>query len=154
MTRYLRIAGAVAFALLACAMIGLWIRSYSLHDQLTYEGDRSIWFGASTRGGVTIGRQLVQMPPDDGDRFHLLTLDYDQLNFTGRMLTTFGFGYMTLMSGASVTLPHWFLAASSFALAALFAVKKFSRFTTRDVLFATTVAALLLGLGVCLLQRL
>jgi len=94
MTRYLLTAGAVYLALLAVALIGLWIRGYSLHDQLTYGGHRSIWFGV------------------------------------------------------------WFLAASSFALAALFTFKNFTRFTVREILFATTVVALALGLGVYLLQRL
>jgi hypothetical protein len=93
MTRYLLIAGGIYFLLLAVALIGLWIRGYSLHDHWTYGGHRSILFGV------------------------------------------------------------WFLAATSFALAALFAFKNFSRFTTRELLFAATVVALVLGLGFYLLQR-
>jgi len=122
MTRYLRIAAAVCFALLAISLICVWIRSYSLHDQLTYEWDRSIWFGGSTRGEVTIGREAVQMRRGIGDRFQLLTLEYDRINFARRMPTTFGFGYLAgKPGGASLTLPHWFLAVCSFVLAALWA---------------------------------
>jgi hypothetical protein len=93
MTRYLRIAPAVYFAMLAAALVGVWVRGYSLYDQWNYGGSRSIWFGV------------------------------------------------------------WFLAALSLALAALFAFKEFTRFTVREILLATTVVALMLGLGVYLLQR-
>jgi hypothetical protein len=94
MTRYLRIAGAIYFLLLAVALIGVWIRGYSLQDHWSYGGHRSIWFGV------------------------------------------------------------WFLAATSFALAALFTFKQFRRFTVREILFATTIVALVLGSGVYLLHRL
>jgi hypothetical protein len=94
MTRYLLTAGAIYLALLAVALIGVWIRGYSLQDHWTYGGHRSIWFGV------------------------------------------------------------WFLAASSFALAALFTFKDFTRFTVGEILLATTVVAFVLGLGVYMLQRL
>ncbi len=48
-------------------------------------------------------------------------------------------------------LPHWFVAASSFGLAALFAFKRNWRFTIRTLLIATTLIAAALGLGVYLL---
>jgi hypothetical protein len=156
MTRYLRIAGAVAFALLACALIGLWIRSHFYLDQLTYLHDRSIWFGASSQNQVTMGRELLLMP-DDGDRLRLLTISQERLNTAGnRPSTFFGFGYRTQApsGSASLTLPHWFLAGCAAAVAALLAFKRFRQFTVREALFATTVVALLLGSVVYFLQRL
>ena len=45
-------------------------------------------------------------------------------------------------------LPHWFLAASSFSLTALFAFQRIRRFSLRTILVATTVVAGVLGMAV------
>jgi hypothetical protein len=50
--------------------------------------------------------------------------------------------------GGWITLPHWFLAASSLGLAALLAFTRTWRYSLRTILVATTVVAGLLGLAV------
>jgi hypothetical protein len=148
MTRYLQIAAAVTFALLAWAFIGLWVRSYYLGD--TAEGLIANWRTGfhSTRGVVIFG--VV-----NGDKYPLPD-DWSVNSFPiaqdlrWKKRTTLGFAIDRHVSDGwwYLYLPHWFLAASSFTLAALFAFKRTWRFTTRGLLIATTLLAVALGLGV------
>jgi hypothetical protein len=59
-----------------------------------------------------------------------------------------GFRFLRDVSTTAVVVPYWFLAACSFALAALFAFKRSWRFSVRSILIATTLLAIALGLGV------
>jgi hypothetical protein len=60
----------------------------------------------------------------------------------------YGFAWELADWHLAVTLPHYFLAASSLGLAALFAFKRTWRYSLRTVLVATTLLAGLLGLAV------
>jgi hypothetical protein len=144
MMRYLRYAAAVVFALLAVASVGWWVRSYYWWDSTgartvrldSYYG--STWMTVSDRnwGALDWGAQ----PADDKEavrfwRQGLLGLDYHRDKW-----------------GTVVAVPHWFLAASSLGLAALFTFKRTWRYSLRTILIATTLLAAILGLAVYAIQ--
>jgi phosphotransferase system glucose/maltose/N-acetylglucosamine-specific IIC component len=143
MARYLRIAAAVVFALLALALVALWVRSHYWYDDIIYYARRREVEITSARGVLvcvtfpmplreTLGAHWTSSPMNPW-----LALDRRR---------GFGFGLSIQPAFQAMKVPHWLLAASSLALAVLFAFKKSWRFTTRGLLIATTVVAGLLGL--------
>ena len=60
----------------------------------------------------------------------------------------FGFNPSTRHSSSDLLAPHWFLVASSLAIAILLAFKPITRFTVRGLLITTTLLAAFLGLAV------
>jgi hypothetical protein len=146
MARYLRIAAAVTFALLACAVIGLWVRSYWRLQILETQSGLHAAQISSVEGHVAIAR----LGP--GTRIgqpYLSVVAGDSADW--RREGVLGFANYEDGSITALILPHWFLAASSLALAVLFACKRTWRFTIRTLLIATTLIAGALGLGVYLL---
>jgi hypothetical protein len=153
MTRYLRIAAAGFFVLLTLALTGLWIRSYTWRDTAIMLAGKNINLGAGSVNGVVMVVAHRDAPHlDRKDRFyvtsHGVEPEYDRVDLSDFGVLGFSFNREAYIEsrGFYVSFPYGFLAASSFALAAIFAVKKSWRFTTRSLLIATTLLAL--GLGV------
>ena len=162
MLRYLRIAACGFFLLLAVAIVGLWIRSYYQFDTAYASGSDALRVGSvhlhSCRGVVDCD-VLLGIPEG---AFRSPSWPYPYWNVTAadsaraiRWLKGTGnrFRFSLGRFGLIVVLPHWFLAACSFAVAALLYFKKSWRFTTRSLLIATTVTAAVLGLFVYLIRR-
>jgi hypothetical protein len=159
MMRYARYAAAIVFALLAVGFVALWVRSNEWNDRIagpvsdarsivcnSYGGDVTItWLRLDRLGWFSQWRlSFLQMPLEEEWRWHrnvpepliLFNPDYFNFNFNADS------------ERISVTLPYWFLAASSLGLAALFAFKRTWRFSLRTILVVTTLLAALLGLAV------
>jgi hypothetical protein len=143
MTRYQRIAGAVMFALLAWAFIALWVRSYYRYDIV--RGNVS----SSTRFELYLnyGRVVFFTEPDPSP-LSKTKLKWLSDRTTSKTKSTARPFNISVDRIKGVMVPHWFLAVCSFALAAVFAFKKSWRFSVRSILFATTLLAVALGLGV------
>jgi hypothetical protein len=148
MMRHLRYAPAVAFALLALGFVGLWVRSYTYSD--ASEGPIAKWQGGYhvTRGEII----LAWGRPDAYTRVtEWKTYSFHVSRDRRPMKPTFlGFAFERheTLAWKYVYVPHWFLAALSFGLAALLAYKPVTRFTVRGLLVATTLLAAMLGLAV------
>jgi hypothetical protein len=148
MMRYARFAAAVLFALLAVGFVALWVRSYYVYD--------CVW--GTTRSGTVF---------DIGSHWGGIIFQFDYSRSIGPELTAasftdpetfphepeelgpgFGFAYFAKNNDSMIVIPHWFLAALSLGLAAIFAFKRTWRYSLRTVLIATTILAGLLGLAV------
>jgi hypothetical protein len=157
MTRYLRIAGAVMFALLAWAMIVPWVRSYSRCDLVHSPSVGLHSFSAASNFGIFSCAAYPHNSPSASTQWHF---ESEQLKPPLRLVysdgssenpfTRLGFVFIHNSALTAVSVPHWFLIVSSFALAAVFAFKKSWRFNTRGLLIATTALAVVLGLGIYL----
>jgi hypothetical protein len=151
MLRYLRYVAAVGFALLALALIGLWVRSYYSWDIVhgALPGGYSLKC-TSNHGMLSIERCEGSATPTGHFGWSLLTTEPMRREpLPGAPLShRLGFSYFSFEDGWSVAVPHWFLAASSLGLAALFAFKRTWRYSLRTILVATTLLGGLLGLAV------
>jgi hypothetical protein len=143
MRRHLRFAPTVAFALLALAFVGLWMRSYWSHDVVTGPVGGSDLCLASDRGVVLVG-VLAYDPGLGWELRHYPAIGVQ--NYTCPL------GLKVLRQGgwgpSGLLFSHWFLAASSLSLAALFAFKRTWHYSLRTILVATTLLAAILGLAV------
>jgi hypothetical protein len=156
MLRYARYATAAFFALLAVSFVVLWVRSYYRQDvlQSPHSGDHH--FAAVSNWSVTSWIVLYHypnalprtswtiestMPSPDSNIRNLFTP-------FASVLSQAGFVFSRGSLSTTLTLPHWFLAASSLGLAALFAFKRTWRYSLRTIIVATTLLAGLLGLAV------
>jgi hypothetical protein len=155
MTRYLRIAAAGFFLLLAIALIALWIRSYTWQDEATaWLGQGQSGTAASVRGVVLIVtiRDTDQLDGPTGVRLtsRRVTPPFKSMIFSDSGLLGFWgeSGSFLTLSGVNATLPYWFFVGLALAFAALFTFKKSWRFSIRSILIATTLLAVALGLGV------
>jgi hypothetical protein len=144
MLRYLRIAAAVVLAIVGWSLVALWVRSHyradSLHQSFGPHGTIELH---SHRG---VAGLLIELGNDDMELtggWRLTSAAVDPEPSSGS-----GFSLALDSQPAWATAPHWFLAACSFGLAALFAFKRTWRFTVRGLLIATTVLAAILGLAV------
>ncbi len=166
MLRPLRYLPATAFALLALAFVGLWVRGYSIADIASGPmGTR--------QNALSSNRGIIQFVPRGrlcrGCRVPILTilraceplvegwnqwartvfpLNHPQLLGSYYEFTWLGFGLRSKADRVSLFLPHGFLALSSLATAALLAFKPITRFTVRGLLMTTTLLAAVLGLVV------
>jgi hypothetical protein len=146
--RHLRFAAALFLTLLALALVALGFRSYAYHDAIAPQT-----FGHDIGIGSNRGVVVLVWSGFTTEVFGRWTLRTYPLSLTpnGWADRTFaGFGVQTLNNGWGVYLflPHWFLATSSLAVAALFAFKTSCRFTIRGLLITTTLLAAVLGLVV------
>ena len=151
MTRYLRITAAVFFALLAVALIGLWVRSFHRSDFLWCEIPNSRRLQLSSYDSRVVLRLFDRNPAFDNSPDQPRRTSYPHIEFLGGRLPLgglLGFDYSRRESFVSATIPYWFLFASSLAIAALFAFKRTWRFSVRALLITTTLVAAALGLGV------
>jgi hypothetical protein len=156
MTRYLRIAGAVAFALLACVMIGLWIRSYSWSEGVNGPISDHYFAGIEHCYGLVICdlSRWDELPCEEWRHPIQSAESLESAIVYWKSETALGLGFLfnaRAANGFGMSFPHWFLAATSIALAAVLAFKRSWRFSIRSILIATTLLAVALGLGVYLL---
>lgn len=143
------------FALLACALIGLWVRSYYRVDTVsdTRNGSYDIGYG-SIRGVIQrdVGRPRSLRKFTE---WKVVSRPLDPRPVTSRwqygILWGLGFHFGSVARFIHFKLPIWVLVAISATLATLFAIKRTWRFTIRTLLIATTLVAAALGLGVYLL---
>jgi hypothetical protein len=155
MTRYLRIAGAVMFALLAWVMTVLWVRSYSRCDLVHSPSVGLRSFSAASNDGVFSCAAYPHDSPNASTQWHVeseqrmppLRLVYSD-GSKGSFITRLGFVFIHNSALTAVSIPHWSLVVSSFALAAALGLKRLWRFTVRGLLIATTILATALGLAV------
>jgi hypothetical protein len=148
MARYLRIAAAVVFALLALAFVALWVRSYYYLDRVHVPaGGKAVLGFGSYAGNTAWGWGTKRIFA--ARRWHLSSQHHSEVvgfNFRGKN-SFYGFNLDgNGVTHVRVTSPHWFLAAASGALAALFAFTRTWRFSIRAMLIATAVLAGVLGL--------
>jgi hypothetical protein len=153
MRRHLRYAPAVAFALLALAFVGLWVRSYTYSDGIGGPIDKYQTAGFDSCYGLIKGN-LSKWPQGSlpFDRWFFASraaaIDRDGMEEWRKFFTPLGLGLSLDIrpnGGFGFSLPHWFLAASSLALAALLAFKPITRFSVRGLLIATRLLAAVLG---------
>ena len=145
MTRYARYAAAVLFALLAVGFVALWVRSFYWPDGYVSTILNNRGLGVLSRQGVL----FLAFTNGDGE-FGAAWRISEAESESSRRITGFRF-YRKATStyyDTVATFPHWSLAASSLALAALLAFNRTWRFSLRTILVATTILAGLLGLAV------
>ena len=148
MHRPLRYAPAAFFALLALAFVGLWVRSYYWRDSISGPLWGVRYECASHRGSTYFATHPtfdLGHSPVDWKLMSMRGVLFSGSTPRGGYL---GFSVISRQAYRAMTLPHWFLAASSLALAALLAFKPITRFTVRGLLIATTLLAAVLGLAV------
>jgi hypothetical protein len=152
MKRYVRYAAAVVFALLALGFVALWVRSYYWFDTVAWRATNNRAIVAGSASGSASVITLSPSPYSRKDRFwrNHQVLPKSLRAGLAETITAFSLGRETgiEMTSVSVVMPHWFLAASSLGLAALFAFKRTWRYSLRAILVATTLLAGLLGLAV------
>jgi hypothetical protein len=152
MLRYARYAAAVLFALLAMGFVALWMRSRDTADLLIcpVRGQHSI--GLSSDEGVICAGVSHAHPPDQTEWWAINYTDGDEdgggFRWKRGVIGAFGFEIANYAQVSAISLPHWFLALSSFAVAGLLAFKPITRFTVRGLLITTTLLAAMLGLAV------
>jgi hypothetical protein len=147
MARKLRIAASVFFGLLTLALVALWIRSYWWVDWL--EAQRNGMYAAitSANGAIRIDRDSVDVS-SPFSRLSSVRLDDP---------TTHGWPNHTLkfawnLPEALIVVPHWFVGTITVTIATWAATGWNGRFSLRTLLIATTLLAVVLGLGVWLIR--
>jgi hypothetical protein len=149
MLRRPRYLPAVAFALLALAFVGLWVRSYDYLESMRMPLGRRTLAGTSYDG--VIGTVWGEEPPSpDLHKWSFESLHASSFSPRPRRSQVGPLGF-TALHGPNkfgVMFPHWFLAAASLSFAALLAFKPITRFTARGLLITTTLFAAVLGLAV------
>jgi hypothetical protein len=164
MMQYARYTAATLFASLAMAFIALWVRSYWYYDVLVADSGE-IHIAIDAHQGSTVCYVAARNMPTTWPTFaHSPSLSYSPPQPDGGWA---GFSYQIWPSyptsdpanglpmhaswtryACGLLVPHWFLALSSLALAALLAFKPITRFTIRRLLITTTLLAAVLGLAV------
>jgi hypothetical protein len=156
MLQRLRYLPALAFSMLALALVGLWVRSYTHSDGVAGPIDKYHTAGFDSCYGLIKGN-LSKWPQGSlpFDRWFFASraaaIDRNGMEEWRKFFTPLGLGLSLDLrpnGGFGFSLPHWFLVLSSFALAALLAVKPIRRFTVRGLLITTTLLAAMLSLAV------
>jgi hypothetical protein len=142
MMRYARYAAAALFALLAVGFVALWVRSNRHIDAITWPRSNCRLEFRSTTGQLQFRSYHYRGPRSD---FYYRAMRI-RPNPDAPATPSFAYALRPLTWG--LTLPHWFLAASSLGLAALFAFKRTWRYSLRTILVATTLLTGLLGWAV------
>ena len=149
MLRRLRYLPAVAFALLALAFVALWVRSFTVCETANLNpGGKYAFSATSYRGAVWVQRFDADRIADEAHwAWASIPADVIYIHAPGNGLL--GLRLFREETGVvKLSLPYWFLAASSLAFAALLAFKPITRFTVRGLLITTTLLAAVLGLAV------
>lgn len=161
MIRYARLAVAALFALLAVAFVALWVRSNWWMDYRIGEvrGPFGL-FVHSQQGQLRIF--IIEYKPLPVNNNWPVTFD-DLFRETfalpnsphripaqwrARREVLREFQWTHYPAGERFVVPHWFPAASSLGLAALFAFKRTWHYSLRTIIVAMTLTAGLLGLAV------
>jgi hypothetical protein len=140
--RKLRIAFSVTCAIACVLLIVLWVRSYWWEDDFAYKGDIAMSGVQSAEAGIGVYRNWSP----------------DRPMGIGWVLESFCIGPQEVVSGSGfvweylpsdrfvVAVPYWFPTAILATLAVLPWIRHFKwRFTTRTLLIATTLVAVVLG---------
>jgi hypothetical protein len=131
------------FALLAMGFVALWARSYYRWDMVVGDDFRI----ASLSGVTGLGFYGQDAAGPHAPYWIASPAGDDQASGFWRS-PLLRFEYRHYEVETTLYVPHWFLAASSLGLAALFAFKRTWRYSLRTILVATTLLAGLLGLAV------
>lgn len=144
MARYLRLAAAVAFALLTCALLGLWVRSYWRSDSVVGPIGSARYVGVGPReGSLYFSFAALDEVVPRLETWHVRSVTMPTTDVWEK--TYMGFAIRRGPALYMLGLSFWLLAPSSLGLAALFAFKRW-RFSLRTLLIATTAMAAILGL--------
>ena len=144
--RKLRIAWSVAWGVVAVLLCVLWVRSYRVGGYLRVPiGSRNFYVVAE---GGELEILLFQFVLDDGWAYGLR--DPKESNVTS-IADVLGFRILYVANFYSgVTLPYWAALVTCAGLAAATWTRRFSKFSLRTLLIATTLVAVVLGLVVWL----
>ncbi|MGD9632267.1 MAG: hypothetical protein AB7G28_25850 [Pirellulales bacterium] len=152
MARKLRIAVSVFFGLLTVALCVLWVRSYWRVDALEANVAFYIFGVSSAVGEIEIGYEEFFFGVDFSFSSTPIVPEVNKFLWFGwdgkSKFPTFGFGF----DGLTLTLPIWFLALICAACAVTIwrSTDASTRFSRRTLLIATTLVAVVLGIGVWL----
>jgi hypothetical protein len=155
MLRQARYLPAVAFALLALAFVGLWVRSYDQYAFVSFPLDEFCFAKVSTCAGVIVFEtsrhdalpSYARQWSSWSGPVELVAKIVD----VRRRESPMGLGLLvrsTPAGGFAVMLPYWLLVLSYLGVATLLAFKPITRFTVRGLLITTTLLAAVLGLAV------
>jgi hypothetical protein len=145
MLRRLRIAASVFFGVLTIAVIALWVRSYWYLD-LWSRDNPSLQQVISVRGLCQLQTETRSRPGAIPTKWHLESFPANALSIRR---TSPWMQFPKVVGGGNrvnVRIPYWSVTAAFLALA-LAPTLRF-RFTTRTLLIATTLVAIVLGAGV------
>jgi hypothetical protein len=163
--RKLRIAWSVVCGIACVLLIVLWIRSYTWEDRIQENWLRVRWSQTSflsKQGTVRIsvlGPSLGGAIPSTWEKTRIDSPPYrppDRFGWTWIIepakpeFTVLGFGWGYEILGTFVDVPYSFLIVLSATLSAVPWIGWSNRFTTRTLLIATTLVAVVLGLVVWL----
>lgn len=144
--RRTRTAVSVFFVVLTMALCVMWVRSYGRADVIS----RSIAGGTYTEVKSVVGlidasvsTSPNQLPNAWSYRSSTLSALYPRSSF-------FRFGWYSRKSISKIYFPHWFPVLVTAALSALCWSPASPGFSLRSMLIATTLIAVVLGLGVWL----
>lgn len=151
MPRKLRIAASVFFGLLTITLCLLWVRSYWRIDAVNGHGPGGRGFLAQS----TTGRFVVvvfNVPVDWRWRVFPIPQDWRPKNINGQpgLLPAWGFYPRPGSGDWTVVFPFWFPVVSLASMVAALWFPYSNRFSLRTLLMATTLLAVVLGLGVWL----
>jgi hypothetical protein len=141
MLRYVRITAAVGFALLALALIGLWVRSYYQLDvvEVSLANNQRLTVMSSKGAVICDWAQLVN---DSRRRLTICSMPATSKNSSPFWAHgVLGFDYEAWPHISLLTIPNWFLVLVSGAAATTFALKRRWQFSLRALLILTTLLA-------------
>ncbi|MBL9165913.1 MAG: hypothetical protein JNL18_24530 [Planctomycetaceae bacterium] len=159
-----RLSAIACFAFCTLAVI-LWIHSYYASDHLNicYDAGKSVAFGAqqapayrwasanTSLGIVSFNVNPAHAVPIElggvrtGVHYHSAEVSDE---WWWKREAKFGFAYRPSSRGHLLAVPFWFLTLLTAAAGTLFWMQRPYRFTLRGALVATTLIAVVLGIGV------
>jgi hypothetical protein len=150
--RRVRIAGSVFFGVVTVVLCMLWVRSYWCRDVIRCRtsGSNVIVF-ASMKGSLFAYDYVL---PNIAPLWELKTIEIvnggyfwaDEAQYRGIL----GFIVKDVLESRILGAPHWFFVLSTVAISTAPWIRYTTRFSLRTMLIATTLVAILLGLGVWL----
>jgi Na+/melibiose symporter-like transporter len=152
MPRKLRIAVSVFFAVLTVALCVMWVRSYKWRDVIRCRTSGSNVIVFASMKGKLIAYDYVL--PNIAPQWELKTIEIvnggyfwaDETQYRGIL----GFIVKDVLESRLLGAPHWFFILSTVAIASAPWIRHSTRFSLRTLFIATTLVAVVLGLGVWL----
>jgi hypothetical protein len=154
MLRYLRIAAAVFFALLAIGFVALWVRSYTHKEHLMGMVTEERFIAFHTHWGYLEFSTHVEGSPKTASELPfklyskrvphpIITYVHPDMPLLRRLQFIYA---SDERSGFAFGAPYWFYTLIAGLAAVLLGIKLRWRFTVRGLLIATTLIAATLGL--------
>ena len=143
----LRIAASVFFAVVTVALCVLWVRSYRSEDRLSgHAASVGVRF-YSSRGWIVCFKNNAISPGQYTWSMELgsdywLAPDDSRLGFSSPV------SFFSGATTSNISMPHWFVIVIASSLVVIPWIRW--RFSLRTLLIATTLVAIVLGLGVWL----